>query len=117
MLLELDRRDWLISEIGGELPSNDTLVNVLWMTMDPGTRCHISGQIDAASNVEFQRTERNDHETHHAGWSHQWWRCGEIVDSYGRKLYFVSNGRRPKLTFRRSSTRRVDNERNGLAQR
>ena len=54
VLLELDRRHRLIAEIGGDPPSNDTLVNVLWMTMDPGSRSHISGKIDAASNVKFQ---------------------------------------------------------------
>lgn len=40
ILLELDRRQRLITEIGGEPPSNDTTVNVLWMAMDPGTRSH-----------------------------------------------------------------------------
>ena len=35
VLLELDRRHRLISEIGGVPPSNDTPVNVHWMAMDP----------------------------------------------------------------------------------
>ena len=54
VLLELDRRYRLISEIGGDPPSNDTLAIVLWMAMDTGTRSHISGKIDATSNVKFQ---------------------------------------------------------------
>ena len=70
VLLELDRRHRLISEIGGDPPSNDTLVNVLWMAMDPGTRSNISGKIDATSNVNSR--------------SNRWRRCGKGDDSYGR---------------------------------
>lgn len=45
---QADQRDWR------DPTANDTLVNVLWMTMDPGTNSHISGNIDATSNVKFQ---------------------------------------------------------------
>ena len=48
ILLEVDRRKRLIEEIGGQVPSNDTLVNVLWVSMDPGTKSHVSGKLDAA---------------------------------------------------------------------
>ena len=33
---------------------NDTLVNVLWVSMDPGTRSHVSTKIDADGDVDFQ---------------------------------------------------------------
>ena len=48
ILLEVDRRKRLIEEIGGQVPSHDTLVNVLWVAMDPGTKSHVSGKLDAA---------------------------------------------------------------------
>ena len=32
---------------------NDTLVNVLWMSMDPGTRSHISSKLNADGEVDF----------------------------------------------------------------
>ena len=54
VLLELDGRYRLISEIGGDPPSNDTLVNVLWMAMGSGARSHISGKLDATSGAKFQ---------------------------------------------------------------
>ena len=68
VLLELDRRHRLISEIGGEPPSNDMLANVLWMAMDPGTRSHISGKMDATSNVEFQEVKETIMNTHTPRW-------------------------------------------------
>ena len=67
ILLELERRHRLITEIGGDPPSNDTLVNVLWMTMGPGARSHISGKLDATSNVQFQ--EMKEAIMKHATWS------------------------------------------------
>ena len=48
ILLEVDRRKRLIEEIGGQEPSNDTLVSVLWMSMDTASRNHISGKLDVA---------------------------------------------------------------------
>ena len=37
VLPEVDRRTGLIEEIGGQVPSNETLANVLWIAMGPGT--------------------------------------------------------------------------------
>ena len=42
IVLEVDRRKRLIEEIGGQEPSNGTLVSVLWMSMDTASRNHIS---------------------------------------------------------------------------
>ena len=41
ILLDIDRRQRLIAEIGGNPPGDEMLVNVLWMAMDPGTRSHV----------------------------------------------------------------------------
>ena len=54
ILLEMGRRQKLIAEIGGKAVDNDTLVNVLWVSMDPGTRSHVSTKIDADGDVDFQ---------------------------------------------------------------
>ena len=47
ILLDISRRQKLIAEIGGTPVDNAILVNVLWMSMDPGTRSHISSKINA----------------------------------------------------------------------
>lgn len=54
ILLETDRRQRLIAEIGGNPPGDEMLANVLWMPMGPGTRSHASGKPDASSDVEFK---------------------------------------------------------------
>ena len=46
ILLDIDRRKKLIEEVGGAPPSDDTLVSVLWVAMDPKSRDHISGKLD-----------------------------------------------------------------------
>ena len=51
ILLDIERRKKLIEAAGGSPPSDDTLVSVLWMAMDPASRKHISSQMDA-ENVE-----------------------------------------------------------------
>lgn len=48
ILLKIDRRQRLIAESGGNPPGDEMLVNVLWMAMDPGTRSHVSGKLDAS---------------------------------------------------------------------
>ena len=53
VLLEVDRRKRLIEQIGGQAPSNDTLVGVLWSTMDSGTKTHVSGRITDVSEVGY----------------------------------------------------------------
>ena len=52
IVLEIDRRRMLIAEIGGQAPSDDVIVSVLWMAMDPGTTSHVSGKLDV-SEVEY----------------------------------------------------------------
>ena len=54
ILLEMGRRQKLIAEIGGTPVANEMLVNVLWMSMDPGTRSCVSSKIDASTDVDFQ---------------------------------------------------------------
>ena len=54
ILIEIDRRQRLIAEIGGVPSGDEMLVSVLWMAMDPGTRSHVSSKIDANSAVEFK---------------------------------------------------------------
>ena len=54
ILLEVDRRRRLIVEIGGQEPSNDTLANVLWLAMGPGTRDHVSSKLEDATTVEYK---------------------------------------------------------------
>ena len=41
ILLEIDRRQRLIAEIGGVPPGDEMLVDALWMAMEPGTRSHV----------------------------------------------------------------------------
>ena len=53
ILLDMGRRQKLIAEIGGKPVDNDTLVNVLWMSMDPGTRSHVSTKLNADGEVDL----------------------------------------------------------------
>ena len=53
ILLEIDRRQRLITEIGGNPLGDEMLVNVFCMAMYPDTRRHVSGKLDASSDVEF----------------------------------------------------------------
>ena len=48
IFLGLDRRRKVNAEIGGHGPSNDTLVSVLWVSMDAGSRSHVSGKLNVA---------------------------------------------------------------------
>ena len=38
-----------ILEIGGDAPPSDTLVTVLWASMDPNTKAYVAGKIDLDS--------------------------------------------------------------------
>ena len=53
IVLEVDRRKRIIEQIGGQLPSNEILVGVLWSSMDPGARSHVSGEIAEVSEVTY----------------------------------------------------------------
>lgn len=46
IVLEIDREKILLAEAEGSPPSDDLLMSVLGMAMDPGTRSHLSGEID-----------------------------------------------------------------------
>ena len=46
IISEIDRRKRRIDEIGGDPPSNDTLVSILWVAMDAQTRTHVSAAVD-----------------------------------------------------------------------
>ena len=52
IVLEVDRRKRLIEDIGGQVPSNDILVSVLWCAMGPNTRSHVSVKLDVET-VEY----------------------------------------------------------------
>ena len=51
-MLDVERRKKLIQEFGGAAPGDDTLVSVLWVVMDPTSRNHVSGKLDA-ENVTY----------------------------------------------------------------
>ena len=53
-LLELGRRQKLIAEIGGAPVADDTLVNILWMAMDPGRRRFVSIKVGDNAEIPFQ---------------------------------------------------------------
>ena len=46
IILEIDRRKRIISEIGGRAPDEDVCQNILWLSMDPSTRAHVAGKVD-----------------------------------------------------------------------
>ena len=46
IVLEVDRRKRKISDIGGKPPDEDVCINVVWMSMDPATRAHVTGKVD-----------------------------------------------------------------------
>ena len=52
IMLDVERRKKLIQEIGGAAPGDDTLVSVLWVAMNPTSRNHVSGKLDA-ENVTY----------------------------------------------------------------
>ena len=68
LLLEVDRRKRLIEEIGGETPSNDTLVGVRWMAMDHGTRSHVSSKLDDAMEVLTEGARNEDKTRTRGSW-------------------------------------------------
>ena len=51
IVLEVDRRKRIIEEFGGQIPSNDILVSVLWCAMDADTRNHVPRKLDVADVV------------------------------------------------------------------
>ena len=46
IVLELDRRKKIIAEAGGKPPDEDVTINILWMSMDPSTKAHVTGKVD-----------------------------------------------------------------------
>ena len=58
VLLEVDRRKRLIEQIGGQPPSQDTLVGVLWASMDSGTKTHVSGKISDVDDVKYEELKK-----------------------------------------------------------
>ena len=55
LLLEIDRRQKLIAEIGGTPVGEEMLVNVLWMAMDPSTRSHVSRKLGDTQRSHTRR--------------------------------------------------------------
>lgn len=46
-VVEIVRGKRFIEQIGGSAPPNDTMLGVLWMSMDPSTRTHVARKVDA----------------------------------------------------------------------
>ncbi len=46
IILEIDRRKRIIADIGGIAPDEDVCQNILWLSMDPTTRAHVTGKVD-----------------------------------------------------------------------
>ena len=46
IILEIDRRKRVIADIGGRAPDEDVCQNILWLSMDPTTRAHVTGKVD-----------------------------------------------------------------------
>ena len=57
IILEIDRRKRIIAEIGGRAPGEDVCQNILWLSMDPTTRAHVTGKVDmdAVSFVDLRQ--------------------------------------------------------------
>ena len=49
IVLEIDRRKRIISMIGGKPPDEDVCISILWLSMDPTTRAHVTGKVDMES--------------------------------------------------------------------
>ena len=46
IILEIDRRKRIIDEVGGRATDEDVCQNILWLSMDPTTRAHVTGKVD-----------------------------------------------------------------------
>ena len=57
IVLELDRRKKIIAMSGGKPPDAVVTINILWMSMDPSTKAHVTGKIDmdTVGYVELQQ--------------------------------------------------------------
>ena len=49
IVLEIDRGQRIISMIGGKPPDEDVCISILWLSMDPTTRAHVTGKVDMES--------------------------------------------------------------------
>ena len=49
IVLELYRRTKIIAMAGGKPPDEDVAINILWMSMDPSTKVHVTGKVDMDS--------------------------------------------------------------------
>ena len=99
ILLDIDRRRKRIPEIGGQDPSNDTLVSVLWMSMDAGSRSHVSGKLNVAEVTYVDL--RNALLIHKSDKCHQRRKQPQqIDDSYGREFNSFGGGRRSPWSWR-----------------
>ena len=52
IILEINRRKRIIAEIGGRAPGEDVCNNILWLSMDPTTRAHVTGKVDMEWNLD-----------------------------------------------------------------
>ena len=57
VLLEVNRRQRVIEDIGGKPASDDTLTNVMWMAMGPMTKTHVSSKLDPNTVVWIDMKE------------------------------------------------------------
>ena len=49
IVLEIDRRKRIIAMVGGKPPDEDVCISILWLSMDPTTRAHVTGKVDMES--------------------------------------------------------------------
>ena len=57
IILEVDRRKRIIAMIGGKPDDEDVCIHILWLSMDPATRAHVTGKVDmeTVSFVELRQ--------------------------------------------------------------
>ena len=46
IIMEIDRRKRIISDIGGKAPDDDVCRNIVWASMDSATKAHVTGKLD-----------------------------------------------------------------------
>ena len=52
IILETDRRKRVFADIGGRAPDEDVCQNILWLSMGPATRAHVTGKVDMDTVAE-----------------------------------------------------------------
>ena len=91
VLLEVNRRKMLIEDIGGETPSDDTLTNVMWMSMDPATKSHVSTKLDPSTVLWVDMKETIMRHTTLVGATGRQW-FGQVDNGNGYRIHSLLRG-------------------------